>query len=175
VILRLKNVGVMKKERKRSHEWSDPEELVKQASTMTGIDFLEGIVKGEIPPPPIAKTLEFYPLHIEKGSVEFEFEPQEFHYNPLGTVHGGVISTLLDTVMGCSLQSVLAAGVAYTTLELKVNFLKAVTVKSGMLKSKGKIIHLGRTTALLEADLRDDAGNIYAHAVSTCMLFTSSK
>ncbi len=157
--------------RKRTHNWTNPLEMAEKAKTMSGFDFLNGIRNGEIPPAPIAETLGFYPLSMEEGKAVFEFEPQEFHYNPIGSVHGGVITTVLDTVMGCSLQSVLPQGVAYTTLELKVNFLKAVTIKDGKMKSTGKIIHLGRTTALVEANLTNEAGKVYAHGVSTCMIF----
>ncbi|SDG17851.1 PaaI family thioesterase [Epilithonimonas hungarica] len=160
-----------KKDRTRTHEWANPLELAAQAKTMSGFDFLKGILNGEIPQAPIAETLGFHPLSLEKGKAVFEFEPQEFHYNPIGSVHGGVITTVLDTVMGCSLQSALPQGVAYTTLELKVNFLKAVSHKNGKLNSTGKIIHLGKSTALVEADLKDEDGKIYAHGVSTCMLF----
>jgi uncharacterized protein (TIGR00369 family) len=160
----------MEKERKRKHEWVNPLELAAKARTMPGFDFLNGILKSEIPPAPIASTLDFRPHSLEKGKAVFEFEPKEFHYNPIGSVHGGVIATVLDTVMGCSLQSALLQGVVYTTLELKVNFLKAVTINSGVMKSTGKIIHLGKTTALVEADLKDEAGKLYAHAVSTCMI-----
>ncbi len=132
---------------------------------------VQSLRNGELPPAPIAETLDFRPLSLEKGKAVFEFQAQEFHYNPIGSVHGGVISTVLDTVMGCSLQSALPQGTAYTTLELKVNFLKSVTMDSGQLKSTGKIIHLGKTTALVEADLKDEQGTIYAHGVSTCMIF----
>lgn len=137
---------------------------------MDGFTFLNGILNGEIPPAPIAGTIGFEPLELEKGKAVFAFEPQEFHYNPIGSVHGGVITTVLDTVMGCTVQSALPSGMAYTTLELKVNFLRAVVIGCGTLRSTGKIIHLGRSTALVEADLLDAAGKAYAHAVSTCLL-----
>lgn len=156
--------------RKRTYEWVNPVELSEKGRTMSGYDFLNGILRGELPPPPIAATLDFHPLSLEEGKVTFEFVPREFHYNPIGSVHGGVISTLLDTAMGCALQSRLPQGVAYTTLELKVNFIKAVTHKSGRMKTEGRLIHLGKTTALIEADLKDEAGALYAHGVSTCML-----
>jgi len=169
--LRIEFISTMENDRKRTHEWTNPLEMAAKAKTMSGFDFLNGILKGDIPPAPIAETLDFYPLSLEKGKAVFEFEPKEFHYNPIGSVHGGVITTVLDTVMGCSLQSYLPQGVAYTTLELKVNFLKAVTINDGKMKSTGKIIHLGKTTALVEADLKDEAGKVYAHGVSTCMIF----
>src|SRR6186713_2804717 len=159
--------------RSRTYEWVDPLDTAEKAKSMAGYDFLNGILMGSIPPPPIAQTLDFKPLSLEIGRVVFEFEPREFHYNPIGTVHGGVISTVLDTVLGCALHSTLSKGVAYTTLELKVNFIKAVTNNSGILKAEGRLIHLGRSTALVEADLKDQTGRLYSHATSTCMLFNS--
>lgn len=162
----------MENNRIRTHKWANPTDLAAKAKTLSGFDFLNGILIGEIPPAPIAETLDFYPVSLEKGKVIFEFEPQEFHYNPIGSVHGGVITTILDTVMGCSIQSALELGQAYTTLELKVNFLKAVTTRSGKIRSTGKIIHLGKSTALVEADLKDEEGRLYAHGVSTCMIFS---
>lgn len=161
--------------RKRTYEWVNPLETAEKGKTMSGYDFLNGILKGEIPPPPIATTLDFHPLSLEEGKVIFEFEPREFHYNPIGSVHGGVISTVLDTVMGCALQSKLPQGVAYTTLELKINFIKAVTYKSGKMKAEGRIIHSGKSTALIEADLKDEEGKLYAHGVSTCMIFNINR
>lgn len=160
--------------RTRTYEWIDPLDTAAKSKSMAGYDFLQGILSGTIPQPPVAQTLDFKPSSLEAGKVIFDFEPKEFHYNPIGTVHGGVISTVLDTVLGCALHSMLAKGVAYTTLELKVNFVKAVTISSGRLKAEGRLIHLGKSTALVEADLKDDSGRLYAHAISTCMLFQSN-
>ncbi|MNK15576.1 Thioesterase superfamily protein [compost metagenome] len=158
-------------ERTRTYDWESPLDTASKARTLTGLEFLNGMLNGEIAVPPIAKTLDFHLLSIEKGKILAEFTPYEFHYNPIGTVHGGVISTVLDTVMGCALHSGLPQGVAYTTLELKVNFVKAVTIRSGKLLVEGRIIHVGRTTALLEADVKSEGGTLYAHATSTCMIF----
>jgi uncharacterized protein (TIGR00369 family) len=162
------------KKRIRTYEWVDPIETAELVKKMSGNDFLKGVLKGELPAPPIAETLDFHPLSMEIGKVSFEFIPQEFHYNPIGGVHGGVISTILDTVMGCALHSKLSQGIGYTTLELKVNFIKAVIEKSGKLIAEGRLIHLGKTTALIEADLKNEEGTLYAHGVSTCMIFNVS-
>lgn len=158
------------KNRTRTYQWTNPLETAQKAKTMSGYDFLNGFLKGEISPPPIAATLEFHPLTLEEGKVSFGFEPKEYHYNPIGSVHGGVISTLLDTVMGCALHSSLPQGTGYTTLELKVNFIKAVTDSCGELIAEGRLKHLGKSTALVEADLKDAQGRLYAHGVSTCMI-----
>ncbi|RYY28920.1 MAG: PaaI family thioesterase [Chitinophagaceae bacterium] len=159
--------------RSRTYEWEDPLQTAAKAQSMSGFDFLNGILNGSIPPPPLAQTLDFQPLSLEPGKVVFRFEPKEFHYNPIGMVHGGVISTVLDTALGCALHSMLAKGVGYTTLELKVNFIKAVTISSGMLKAEGRLIHQGKSTGLAEADLKDEKGRLYAHATSTFMLFNA--
>ena len=157
-------------ERTRTFTWEDPMKGAMEATQMSGYDYLQAMGDGKIPLPPILHTLDFKVNHLEKGVVIFSFEPQEFHYNPIGSVHGGVITAILDSAMGCSLHSLLDAGVGYTTLELKVNFLKAVNTKTGLLKAVGKVINAGSRSALVEAQLIDESGKIYAHAVSTCMI-----
>ena len=155
----------------RTFQWEDPMKGAKEALTMAGLDYFQAINDGKLPLPPLMHTLDFKAESIEKGKAVFSFEPQEFHYNPIGTVHGGVISAILDSAMGCSIHSLLPVGTGYTTLELKVNFLKAVTIKSGELKATGKVVHSGSRTALVEAQLTDQNGTIYAHSTSTCMIF----
>ncbi|WP_296148448.1 PaaI family thioesterase [uncultured Flavobacterium sp.] len=157
-------------ERTRNFTWEDPKIGAEKARKMSGLDYLNAMNSGEIPPPPIIKTMDFTLDKIEKGKISFGFTPEEFHYNPIGTVHGGVIATILDSAMGCTIHSVLEEGIGYTTLELKINYLKAVTIDSGKLTAVGKIIHGGKSTALVEAQLVDENGNVYAHAVSTCMI-----
>ncbi len=157
-------------ERTRTFQWQDPMQGAKQALQMSGIEYLHAMINGELPPPPIMHTLDFNAVRFEKGDCVFAFQPQEFHYNPIGCVHGGVISTLLDSAMGCTIQSLLPQGSGYTTLELKINFLKVVTIKTGTLQAVGKVIHAGSRTALVEAQLVDESGTIYAHGVSTCMI-----
>jgi len=161
--------------RTRTYSWTDPQEIAELSKSMTGIDMLRGIMNGSIPPPPFAATLGIQPIYLEKGRVQFELVPQEYHFNPIGTVHGGVITTILDTVMGCALHTVLEKGFGYTTLELKINFTKAVTLRSGRLIAEGRLIHVGKSTALLEADLKSEAGLLYAHGTSTCILLNFSK
>ncbi len=141
-----------------------------QARTMSGQAYLDAMSAGTIDFPPLLHTLDFKVEGASEGSAVFSFQPQEFHYNPIGTVHGGVITAMLDSAMGCSLHSMLEAGVGYTTLEIKVNFLKAITIKTGVLKAIGKVIHNGSRMALTEAQLVDEAGTVYAHGTSTCMI-----
>ena len=160
--------------RERTYQWEDPMQGASEGGAMSGYDYLRAMTDGKLPLPPLLHTLDFKVGSLDKGIVSFEFEPQEFHYNPLGTVHGGVITAILDSAMGCSVHSLLPAGTFYTTLELKVNFLKPITIKSGTLKATGKVINLGSRTALVEAQLTGSNGTIYAHAVSTCMLIQQS-
>lgn len=160
-------------ERTRTISWDDPATGVAQAMNMSGYDYLQAMLKGDLPAPPLLKALDLQAVSFEKGVAVFSFIPQEFHYNPIGSVHGGVITAILDSAMGCSLQSLLPAGTGYTTLDLKINFLKAITLKSGQLTATGKIIHAGSRTALVEAQLTDETGKVYAHGLSTCMILKS--
>jgi uncharacterized protein (TIGR00369 family) len=156
--------------RTRTFSWQDPHESAGKGLRLSGADYIEAIKSGEIPPPPVMHLLDFQIGDAADGKAVFHFEPQEFHYNPLGTVHGGVITTLLDSSMGCSLHSLLPKGTGYTTLELKVNFLRPITMNSGKLECRGKVINLGGKTALTEAQIVDASGKIFAHGVSTCLL-----
>ncbi|HEV7381795.1 MAG TPA: PaaI family thioesterase [Dyadobacter sp.] len=156
--------------RQRNITWEDPMKGASQAVHLSGLEYFGKIEKGELPLPPLLTALDFHAKEVEIGKAVFSFVPQEFHYNAIGTVHGGVISAILDTAMGCTLHSMLPAGTGYTTLELKVNFLKAVTTRSGELQAVGKAIHSGSRTALVEAQLVDGSGTVYAHGVSTCLL-----
>jgi uncharacterized protein (TIGR00369 family) len=139
--------------------------------SLSGFELLQGIGNGRFPAAPIAVLLGFYPVEIEPGRVVFAALPRAHHYNPLGSVHGGFISTLLDSCMGCAIHSKLTAGNAYTTLELKVNFVRPVSEATGEVRAEGKIIHLGRQVATAEGRLVDGRGRLLAHATTTCMIF----
>jgi uncharacterized protein (TIGR00369 family) len=140
-------------------------------AAMSGLDQLMAMRDGLLPPAPIAETLGMVNFDGELGSISVELDPAVRHYNPLGTVHGGVISTLLDTAAGCSVHSTLAAGEGYTSLDLTVKFLRPATVESGRLRAVGTVIQRGRRTALAEAQLFDASGRLLAHATSSCMIF----
>ncbi|HTW56202.1 MAG TPA: PaaI family thioesterase [Thermoplasmata archaeon] len=107
---------------------------------------------------------------VEKGSVAFEFDPAEYMYSPLGNVHGGIVTVLLDTAMGCSFHSTLPTGVGYTTLELKVNFLRPVTSKAGTMRAQGQVLHSGSRVATADARLLDRENKLHAHATSTLLI-----
>ena len=161
--------------RTRTYSWTDPAAHAALLGTTDGLTLLRKMQAGELPPPPIMSLIDMAGMEVEEGSVTFYLEPREFHYNPLGSVHGGVISTLLDSTAACSLHSTLPAGVGYTSLDLNVKFLRAVTVGSGRLTCKGSVLQQGRRTALTEARLTDTAGRLIAHATSSCMIFEASR
>lgn len=143
-------------------------------AAMDGHQQLVAMSEGRIPPAPISQTLGMIGFRVAEGSVSVDLEPEQRHYNPLGTVHGGVISTLLDTAAACSVHTTLAVGEGYTSLDLNVKFLRAVTVDSGRLTATGRVLQRGRRTALASADMLDGAGRLVAHATSTCMIFAAT-
>lgn len=156
----------------RTFTWTTPGQAdLGQLLTMTGLEQLQSMREGALPPPPIMDTLGFTDLRPEPGRVVVEMPAAEFHYNPLGSVHGGVISTLLDTAAACAVHTTLAVGEFYTSVDLTVKFLRPVTVDSGLLTCEGTVIQRGRRTALAQAQLTDGAGKLVAHATSTCMIF----
>jgi uncharacterized protein (TIGR00369 family) len=142
-------------------------------SALDGFEQLRAILDGHLPPAPIADTLGFVGFDVpERGSAIFELDPEHRHYNPIGSVHGGVFATLLDSACGCAVHSTLAVGEGYTSLDLTVKFLRAVTVDSGRLRAVGSVIQRGRRTALAEAKLYDGQERLVAYASSTCMIFS---
>jgi uncharacterized protein (TIGR00369 family) len=157
--------------RTRTFSWSDPAQQANALGRRSGLEVLQAIATGEIPSPPVMHLIDIAGMDVTEGSVTVRLQPQEFHYNPLGTVHGGMLSTLLDTAAACSVHSTLPAGVGYTSLDLTVKFLRAVTVGSGMLTTTGSVLQRGRRTALAEARMTDAAGRLVAHATSSCLLF----
>lgn len=159
-------------DRVRTYAWADPMRAAGQLGRMTGLEMLQAMVDGELPPPPIMATMAFDRIEATgAGQVTVFMTPREFHYNPLGTLHGGAISTLLDTATGCAVQTTLPVGMGYTSLDLNVRFLRPVTVASGLLRCEGTVTSRGRQTALGEAHLYDATGKLVAHATSTCLIF----
>src|SRR2546427_1085720 len=148
-------------QRTRTVIWNDPAPALRAVQTMSGIEYLKAMQSGELPPPPITALIGMAMVEVSEGRVVFSAEPAEYHYNPLGTVHGGITATLLDSAMGCAVQSMLPHGGGYTTLELKVNYLRPMTSKTGTVYAEGKIIHVGGRTATAEARLMDASGKLY--------------
>src|ERR671921_1482536 len=147
-------------ERSRTYSWTDPAEHAALIGQRTGLELLQAMAAGELPAPPVMHLIDMAGMEVEKGSVTVFLDPQEFHYNPLGSVHGGVLSTLLDTAAACSVHSTLPAGVGYTSLDLTVKFLRPVTMDSGRLTCRGEVLQRGRRTALAESRLTDAQGKL---------------
>jgi uncharacterized protein (TIGR00369 family) len=158
-------------DRERTITWQDPMPTARAARKLSGLELLHGMRDGQLPPPPIMETLGYDMVEITEGRAVFSIEPAEFHYNPIGVVHGGVSATLLDTAMACAVHSALPAGSGYTTLEFKVNFVRGITVDSGRMTAEGTLVHLGRSMATAEGRLTGADGKLYAHATTTCMVF----
>jgi uncharacterized protein (TIGR00369 family) len=156
--------------REISVSWSDPAALATAGRSMAGIDFLRAIRDGDLPAAPIAVLLGFRLTEVEPGHVVFECTPGEQHYNPIGVVHGGLAMTLLDSAMGCCVQTRMPAGSGYTTLEAKTNLVRAITDKTGPLRAIGKVVHVGGRIATAQGRLEDVSGKLYAHATTTCIV-----
>ena len=137
---------------------------------MPGIEFLRAIRDKRLPAPPIAELLGFHLVEVEPGHAVFEVNPGEQHYNPIGVVHGGLAMTLLDSAMGCAVQTHMPAGGGYTTLEAKTNLVRAITGTTGKLRASGKLVYLGKRVATAEGRLEDATGKLYAHATTTCIV-----
>jgi uncharacterized protein (TIGR00369 family) len=137
----------------------------------TGMQIFEAIFDGTLPRPPIGDTLDFVPIRIEPGLAVFQGRPQLRHYNPLGTVHGGWFAALLDSAVGCAVHSTLPSGKAYTTLELKLNIVRALRDAVPLVRAEGKVIHAGQQVATAEGRLLGPDGKLYAHATTTCLIF----
>jgi uncharacterized protein (TIGR00369 family) len=160
----------MAMERTRTVTWQDPSIPGKAGLSMSGAAFLRAIAERRLPPPPIANLMGFEIVEVGEGRVVFAVEAQEYHYNPIGVVHGGLAATLLDSAMGCAVHSLLPEGRVYTTLELKVNFVRPLKHDTGPVQAIGKVVHLGGKIATAEGTLIDRAGKLYAHGTTTCLL-----
>ena len=138
--------------------------------SMSGLDFLQAMVDGRLPRAPMGATLNFRPVAVSKGFFAFEGTPGPEHYNPIGTVHGGYAATLLDSCMGCAVQSTLAQGFGYTTLEFKINLLRAITSETGLVRAEGTIVSSGRRVATADGKLVDGKGRLLATGTTTCLI-----
>lgn len=137
----------------------------------SGLQILQAMVAGELPRAPISRTLGFVIVDLAEGRAVFQGQPKFDHYNPLGTVHGGWIATLLDSAVGCAVHTLMEPGKTYTTLELKINYVKAVTHKVPLVRAVGEVIHRGGRIATAEGKLVGPDGTLYAHATTTCLIF----
>jgi len=156
--------------RVRTFSWGDPTIAVAAAQSLSGIDLLRRIMQSEIPAPPTFDLIDFRLTKVEPGEVSGEFQPAEFHYNPVGGVHGGIICTLLDTVMGAAVLTQLPPGCTWSAVEIKVNFVRPVSMASGMLLAEGKIVHPGSRLPTAEGRLVGRDGKLHAHGTTTCFV-----
>ncbi|MGM8886530.1 PaaI family thioesterase [Psychrobacter sp. 1U2] len=139
--------------------------------SMSGQAVFDAMFAGDLPSAPIGETLDFIPIHIKNGSAIFQGQPGQQHYNPLGSVHGGWFCTILDSAVACAIHSTLPAGKGYTTLEIKVNMIRALTKDIPLVRAEANTIHVGRQTATAEGRIVGPDGKLYAHATTTCLVF----
>jgi len=158
-------------ERTLTVTWEDPMIGASQVKDMSGLEYLQAMIAGTIPPPPIAQLMGFDIVEVEPGKAVFTVTPHESQYNPIGTVHGGLVCTLLDSVAGCAAQTTLPKGMGYTSLEIKVSYLRPVLASSGLLTAVGTVTKPGRRAAFVDAVVTDSDGKIVATASSTLLVF----
>ena len=157
--------------RSRTFDWADPAEALTRArSAGTGLDALRAMIDGTIPPPPIAQLMGFTLVEVAEGLAVFECRPAEFHYNPIGAVHGGLACTLLDSALGCAGHTTLPGGVGYTSVDLNVRYLRPITHESGLLRATGRVVKSGRRVIFTEGELTDAAGRAVAAATSSLLV-----
>jgi uncharacterized protein (TIGR00369 family) len=157
--------------RSRTVTWHDPLITATGAMQRSGLQTMEAIRDGVLPPPPIAMLMQFDIRSLEEGRVEFGCTLDESVYNPIGVVHGGLVCTLLDTVAGCAVHTTLPQGTAYTSIEIKVNYLRPVHASSGPLTAIGRVTKPGRRVAFAEGEVLDAQGRSLATASSSLLVF----
>ncbi|MEE2057067.1 PaaI family thioesterase [Rhodococcus artemisiae] len=163
--------------------WSEEEKMVRaklsapdaeptmDVTDLSGMEIFEAIFAGRLPPAPIGDTLDFIPIQMSPGTAVFQGRPQHRHYNPMGIVHGGWFATMLDSAVGCAVHSTLPAGKGFTTLELKVNMVRALNDRVPLVRAEGTVLHAGRQIATAEGRIVGADGKLYAHATTTCLIF----
>lgn len=161
--------------RRRTIEWDDPAGLAEKAATVSGLEYLRGMKEGTIANPPICLLVGFAVVEVEEGRVVFELDPGEHLYNPFSVLHGGVTSGLLDAATGSAVHSTLPPGVGFTSIEIKVNFVRPITKETGPVRCEARIVHTGGTIAVAEGRVIDRENQLYALGLSTCMIFRSGR
>jgi uncharacterized protein (TIGR00369 family) len=157
--------------RTRTFTWQDPSSMAAVAMRQSGIEYLGAIAEGALPPPPIARMLGLELVEVERGRAVFSLEPAEWMYNPIGSVHGGIAATILDSCMGCAVHTTLEAGVGYTTADLQVRYIRAMSDATGRVLAEGRVVHAGRRTATAEGRLFVESDEtLIAHASTGCVI-----
>ena len=142
------------------------------AKKMSGLELLRAIMEGTLPAPPIQETLNFRLIEVARGFTVFAGIPKFEYYNPIGSVHGGYTAALLDSCMACAVHSTLGAGYSYATLEIKINYVRAITSDTGEVRAEGKVINSGKRIATADGRFFDSAGKLYAHGSTTCLILS---
>ena len=157
-------------ERSRTFTWDDPVPPLAASRGLDGLSFIRAMIAGDYPPPPIAQTLNFWLVSADPGEAVFECEPGEYHYNPLGMIHGGLACTLLDSVVGCAGHTTLPPGVGYTSIDLNVSYLRPILATTGRLRAVGRVVKGGQRVIFAEGELTDAAGTVLATATSSLLV-----
>jgi uncharacterized protein (TIGR00369 family) len=157
--------------RSRTVTWDDPMATAAAGLGAVGLEFLQSLVDGEVPGPPIASLLGMSLVSVSSGSAVFTLTPDESIFNPIGAVHGGIVCTLLDSALGCALHTTLPAGKGYTSVEIKVSYLKPVRPSSGLLTATGRVVRAGSRVGFTEGEVVDASGAVVATATSTLLVF----
>jgi uncharacterized protein (TIGR00369 family) len=161
--------------RTRVFTWEDPLAAAAEGLSLPGLEHLAAIRDGRLPPPPVAAMLGLEIVEVEEGRCVFALDPAEWMYNPIGSVHGGVVATILDSCMGCAVHTTLEAGAGYTTTDLQVRYVRALGVATGRVLAEGVVVHAGGRLATAEGRLRTQAdGTLLAHATTACQLLRRS-
>jgi uncharacterized protein (TIGR00369 family) len=157
--------------RTRTFEWQDPMITAKAADGLTGLAYLQTMIAGKIPKPPIGHALDFVLVAVADGFARFESTPAEYHYNPMGAVHGGYACTLLDSALGCAVMTTLDERSMYTTAQLSLQLTRAIFVDTGPVAAEARVVHRGSRLATAEGRLTDAKGRLLAHGTTTCLIF----
>jgi uncharacterized protein (TIGR00369 family) len=161
--------------RERVVDWQAPGPVAKAAAAMSGLEAMCGIRDGILPPPPMARLIGFRLRIAEPGRIVMELEPDESLENTIGLLHGATAAALLDTAMGCAISTMLPAGQGSVTLDLKLTYLRPLSVRSGTISAEGKLVKLGRRTSYAEGFVRDGAGHLAVHATATFTMIGEHK
>jgi uncharacterized protein (TIGR00369 family) len=157
--------------RARRFTWQDPAPTAVAGRELRGLELLRAIVAGALPPPPIAELLEMSLLEVADGRAVFALQPAEWMYNPIGSVHGGIAATILDSCMGCAVHTTLPAGVGYTTSDIQIRYVRGMTLDTGRVIAEGNVVHRGRRMVTAEGRLlAQDSDKLLAHATCACIL-----
>ena len=157
--------------RTRIVSWEDPLASVTAGQGLSGLELMRAIVAGTLPPPPIARLLDFAVIEVDHGRAVFAMQPAEWMYNPIGSVHGGVAATLLDSCMGCAVHTTLEAGIGYTTADLQVRYVRAMSHATGRVLAEGRVVHAGKRTATAEGRLFVESDErLIAHGSTGCVI-----